>query len=74
MSKLPRVSASEIVKALMKIGYVFSRQKGSHIILLHREKHSIVVVPNRKELPKGTLRSIINQANLTVDEFLELIE
>lgn len=62
-----------MVKALGKVGYVFSRQKGSHIILVDRERHKIAVIPNRKEVPRGTLRAIIREAGLTVDEFKGLL-
>ena len=73
MPHLPNVSASKVIKALGKIGYVFNRQKGSHIILVNPERHKIAVIPNRKEIPTGTLRAIINEAGLTVEEFLKLL-
>ncbi len=73
MPHLPNVSASKVIKALCKIGYVFNRQKGSHIILVNPERHKIAVIPNRKEIPTGTLRAIINEAGLTVEEFLKLL-
>ncbi len=73
MSKLPRLSAIDVIKALSKIGYVFDGQKGSHIILVNEEKHKIAVVPNRKELPRGTLHAIITESGLTVDEFMVLL-
>jgi predicted RNA binding protein YcfA (HicA-like mRNA interferase family) len=71
--KLPVVSATDVVKAFSKIGYVFSRQRGSHIILVNRQTRRIVVIPNRKEIPKGTLRAIISEANMTVEEFVKLL-
>jgi predicted RNA binding protein YcfA (HicA-like mRNA interferase family) len=73
MHRLPNLSTSEVVKALGKAGYVFNRQKGSHIILVNREKHKIAVVPNRKEIPRGTLRAIMNEAELTIEDFLKLL-
>ena len=73
MSKLPRLSATDVVKALTRVGYKFDRQRGSHIILVNEEKHKIAVVPNRKELPRGTLHAIITQSGLTVDDFLKLL-
>ncbi|MDE1804463.1 MAG: type II toxin-antitoxin system HicA family toxin [Candidatus Micrarchaeota archaeon] len=74
MPRLPSLAASKIIRALGKIGYTFNRQSGSHIILVNPQKHKIAVVPNRKEVPRGTLRSIINQAGLEVDEFLKLLD
>jgi predicted RNA binding protein YcfA (HicA-like mRNA interferase family) len=75
MPKLPNnISASQAIKVLGKVGYLFNRQKGSHIILVNEETHRIAVVPNRKDLPRGTLRAIISQSGLTIDEFLRLLE
>lgn len=74
MTKLPQLSGRELCKRLEGIGYVFDRQKGSHIILRRGEPpHRRVVVPDHKEVAKGTLRSIIRQVGLTVDEFLGLL-
>lgn len=70
MSKLPRVSGKECVKALEKAGFYFKRQEGSHIILRRDNPFAQVVVPNHKELDKGTLRSIIRMASITVEEFI----
>ena len=74
MPKLPVVSGKEVVKALTKAGYRVDHQSGSHIILRHEEApHRRLSVPNHKEIAKGTLRAIINDAGLTVDEFVELL-
>jgi len=70
MSKLPRVSGKECVKALEKAGFYFKRQEGSHIILRRDIPFAQVVVPNHKELDKGTLRSIIRMASITAEEFI----
>jgi predicted RNA binding protein YcfA (HicA-like mRNA interferase family) len=73
MSKLPDVSGDECVKVLKKVGFSFIRQKGSHIIMRREEPYRKVVVLAYKEIPRGTLRSIIRQAGLSVDEFIELL-
>jgi predicted RNA binding protein YcfA (HicA-like mRNA interferase family) len=73
MSSLPRVSGAECVKALIKIGFTVKRQHGSHIILRRDSPFSQLVVPNHKELDRGTLRSIIRQASISVDEFNQLL-
>jgi len=74
VSVLPRVSGREVVKALLKIGYEQDRQRGSHIILRQvAAPHRRLVVPNHNEVAKGTLRAIIRQAGLTVDEFKALL-
>ena len=73
MNKLPRVSGRECVKALGKAGFYFKRQEGSHMILRRDDPFAQVVVPDHKELDRGTLRAIIRQAGLSVDEFIHLV-
>ena len=74
MSVLPRISGREVVFALPKLGYEKDRQKGSHIVLRQAAyPHRRLVVPDHKEVAKGTLRAIIKQAGLTVEEFNELL-
>jgi predicted RNA binding protein YcfA (HicA-like mRNA interferase family) len=63
-----------VVKALAKIGYDVDHQTGSHMILRQKEPpHRRLTVPNHPELAKGTLRAIIRQTGLTVEEFIELL-
>jgi predicted RNA binding protein YcfA (HicA-like mRNA interferase family) len=73
MSKLPQVSGRECVRALEKVGFYVMRQRGSHIIMVRDEPDAQVVVPNHRQIAKGTLRTIIRDADLTVDEFLDLL-
>ena len=74
MSKLPVVSGRQAVAALGRIGYAVDHQTGSHIILRHvRPPHRRLTVPNHKELAKGTLRAIVREAGLTVEEFVGLL-
>lgn len=73
MSKLPVVSGAECVKALERSGFVVDRQRGSHIVLVREEPRATVSVPDHKELDRGTLRAIIRQVGLSVDEFVELL-
>ena len=76
MQKLPRLSGKEVIKILGKIGFLPARQKGSHIILTKEtpEGKKAVVVPNHKEVDKGTLLEIVRQAGLKKEEFLRLAE
>jgi predicted RNA binding protein YcfA (HicA-like mRNA interferase family) len=68
------VSGSQAVKAFRRIGYEIDVQEGSHIILRHSEPpHRRLSVPNHKELAKGTLRALIRDAGLTVQEFMDLL-
>ncbi len=73
MSGLPRVSGRDCVKALGKIGYDLKRQHGSHMIVRRNDPFSQVVVPDHKELDRGTLRAIIRQVDLSVSEFTRLL-
>lgn len=73
MSKLPQISAKKCLRALKKAGFYVRRQRGSHIILRRDDPFAQTVVPNHKELDRGTLRSIIRQADLSIDEFVGLL-
>jgi len=73
MSGLPRISGRECARALSKMGFVFKRQHGSHIILRRDDPFAQIVVPDHDELDRGTLRAIIRQANLTVEQFAKLL-
>jgi predicted RNA binding protein YcfA (HicA-like mRNA interferase family) len=74
-SKLPTITPKQMIRALERAGFVFKRQSGSHRMYAHPDQPgNIVVVPvHTKDLKKGTLKSILRQANLTVDELLELL-
>jgi predicted RNA binding protein YcfA (HicA-like mRNA interferase family) len=56
---------------LEKIGFFFKRQEGSHIIMRRQNPFDQVVVPDHKVLDRGTLRAIIRQAGLSIEEFLQ---
>lgn len=72
--KLPVVSGIKVVKALSKLGYQIDHQTGSHLILRNtNEPYRRLTIPNHKEISKGTLRAIIKQSGLTVEEFIELL-
>ena len=73
MSKLPRISGRQCVRALEKAGFFVRRQEGSHIILRRSEPFAQVVVPDHKDLDRGTLRAIIRQSGLTVESFVSLL-
>ncbi len=75
MPKLPVVSGIDVVKALSKIGYEHIRTRGSHAILNKQTGKGKVTlpVPLHKELAKGTLKSIMRQAELSLEDFLRLL-
>ena len=70
--RLPILSWERVVAVLEKAGYVFLRQRGSHMVYGHPETKSIIVVPRHKEIKRGILRGIIREAGLTREEFLGL--
>jgi len=73
MSKLPVVSGKECIKILESFGFYLKRQEGSHIVLRRDSPYSHIVVPNHKTLDRGTLRAILRQADIEVDEFAKHI-
>ena len=73
MTRLPRVSGRECVQALGRAGFYNRRQRSSHIILRRDDPFAQVVVPDHRELDTGTLRAIIKQTGLTVEEFSKLL-
>jgi len=65
-----------VIKVLSKLGFIVIRQRGSHIVLkgFYKEKKRTVVVPKHKEIAIGTLKGILFQAGLTIEEFSRLTE
>jgi len=75
MSKLPRVTGNEMVRALQRAGFVEDRQKGSHLTLLHPETRLRTVVPIRgRALGPGLTHSILKQAGLTAEDLRRLLK
>jgi predicted RNA binding protein YcfA (HicA-like mRNA interferase family) len=71
--KLPTdLSGQELVMVLLRVGFVVNRQRGSHIILRRGSPYARVVVPDHKRIRPGTLRQILNEAGVTVEQLLEL--
>ena len=77
--KFPSLSSQEVIKTLGKAGFDYApkRGKGSHTALFkidEKGRKLLVIVPKRKDMPKGVLLSILQQANLSKDEFIELLK
>jgi len=75
MTRLPSITARDAIKKLKKAGFVFDRQaKGSHEIWYNPITKRRTTIPNHPgvDIPKGTLKAIIKEAGLTVEDFLEL--
>jgi predicted RNA binding protein YcfA (HicA-like mRNA interferase family) len=73
--KLPIVSGKDAVKAFGKLGYVTVRQTGSHIRMKNQTDHSKkpLTIPNHKVVGKGLLRKLLRDAEITIDEFCNLL-
>jgi len=73
MTKLPVVSGAECIKALQRLGYQIVRTRGSHTWLVCRGR-TPVPVPKHRELGRGILRKILKTADISADEFIELLK
>jgi len=74
--KLPILKPREVLRTLLRAGFVVHHQKGSHAQLRHPQKTQLrVTVPrhDRFDLPVAVLKSILRQAEMTADEFLEYL-
>ena len=70
MPQLPVMSGRRVVRVFAKLGWEVARQRGSHIILVKEGAMATLSVPDHREVARGTLRSLIRDAGLTVEEFL----
>jgi predicted RNA binding protein YcfA (HicA-like mRNA interferase family) len=73
LTKLPRVSGRECVQALHRAGFSVIRQASSHIVVRRPDPFAQLVVPDHRELDRGTLRAIIRQTGMTVEQFVALL-
>ncbi len=74
MSKLPSLRPRQIVATLERAGFVIVRIAGSHYQLFNAQTRRHTTVPyHNRDLPRGTLAGIIQQAGLTREEFLDLL-
>ena len=73
MASLPVLSGQEVVRVFKSFGWSIARQRGSHIVMIKQGEIVTLSIPDHKEVAKGTLRSLIRSANLTVDAFVAAI-
>jgi predicted RNA binding protein YcfA (HicA-like mRNA interferase family) len=71
MLALPALSGRKALRAFEKLGWQVARQRGSHIIMVKEGEITTLSIPDHKEPAKGTLRSLIRLAGITVDEFTD---
>lgn len=70
--RLP-LNPKKILSALLSVGFIIKRTAGSHTILYRAVDKKMVVIPmHAKDLPKGTAKSILNSAGLSLEEYLSL--
>ncbi len=74
MSVIPLLRPGKVVKAFKKLGWEVARQRGSHIILTKDRHLATLSVPKHSEVARGTLRTLITKAEVTIEEFLEVLE
>ena len=70
MPPLPVLSGRHVVRGFRKLGWEIARQRGSHIILVKEGSMATLSVPDHREVARGTLRSLIRDAGITVEEFV----
>lgn len=73
MSKLPQIKPRQIEKVLYKLGFVSRSGKGSHIVFKHSDGRRTVIPVHNQPVRTGTLRAILKQADLSIEEFLKLV-
>jgi len=73
MGKLGNISGKQAVKAFKNAGWQVMGQVGSHVVMTKSDMKANLSIPQHKELSVGTLRALIRNAGLDVDEFLKLI-
>jgi predicted RNA binding protein YcfA (HicA-like mRNA interferase family) len=71
MPPVPLLSPSDVIKIFQRLGWQSVRQKGSHIIMSKPGHMATLSIPNHPEVARGTLRSLIAKAGLTVEQFLD---
>ena len=71
MVRFPVIKPKDIVNQLTKLGFKVTRQTGSHARLIHPDGRTTTIAMHNRDLPKGTLRAILRQSKITIEEFLE---
>ena len=74
MPPVPILKPREVIKTFERLGWEVARRRGSHIILTRTGHIATLSVPDHAEVARGTLRSLIARAGITVDEFLKALE
>lgn len=70
MAPVPLLRPHEVVRAFERLGWAVARRRGSHIVMTREGHIATLSVPDHPQVARGTLRSLIARAGLTIDEFL----
>ena len=75
MPPLPRITATDLLRALSRAGWTVARQSGSHVVLRHTARPGRIVAPHHRGaiLKLKTLESILDEAGLSADELRSLL-
>jgi predicted RNA binding protein YcfA (HicA-like mRNA interferase family) len=73
MPRLPVVSGREAARAFSKIGFTYDHHTGSHMIHYHSDGRHLSI-PDRREVSRGLLRTLIRVAGVSVEEFVQLLQ
>ncbi len=74
MTKIPSLKPRKLAKIVEKEGFIFDRQKGSHAVYYREKDHRRIVIPmHNQDMKLGTLRGIIADMGLSVEDFIELL-
>jgi predicted RNA binding protein YcfA (HicA-like mRNA interferase family) len=73
MSKLPVISGRQLVHVMEQAGFVFDRQRGSHMILFRSDPPTTISIPDHHELDRGTLRALLRQAGVSPEQLAKFL-
>jgi predicted RNA binding protein YcfA (HicA-like mRNA interferase family) len=74
MPPVPLLKPDDVIRVFTRLGWQVVRQRGSHIILTRPGSIATLSVPNHAQVARGTLRTLIARAGLTVEEFLDALK
>ncbi|MBU4210171.1 type II toxin-antitoxin system HicA family toxin [Patescibacteria group bacterium] len=74
MTKLPQIKPRKIEKVLIKLNFISRQGKGSHVVFKHHDGRRTVIPVHNRPVRTGTLRAILKQIEISVEDFLKLIK
>ncbi len=71
--RLPALRPAQVVRALERAGWRTARQRGSHLVMVKPDAGILVIPIHTRDVPRGTLRGVLADAGLSVEEFLSML-